>query len=164
MNANVSTTVNGVRHDKQVPIRMLLVDFLRDQLALTGTHVGCTYEGVCGACTVQIDGKAVKSCMLLAVQANGRQITTIEGLAKNGALHPLQQAFHEHHALQCGFCTAGILMSCADWLGRVSEPSEDQVREMLSGHLCRCTGYTPIVAAVMDVARERAAKTGAAHA
>lgn len=152
MNANVSTTVNGVRHDKQVPIRMLLVDFLRDQLALTGTHVGCTYEGVCGACTVQMDGKAVKSCMLLAVQANGRQITTIEGLAKNGALHPLQQAFNEHHALQCGFCTAGILMNAAEFLRENPTPTDDEIRQALVGNLCRCTGYAHIVDAIRDAA------------
>lgn len=152
MNANVSTTVNGVRHDKQVPIRMLLVDFLRDQLALTGTHVACTYEGVCGACTVQMDGKAVKSCMLLAVQANGRQITTIEGLATNGALHPLQQAFNEHHALQCGFCTAGILMNAAEFLRENPTPTDDEIRQALVGNLCRCTGYAHIVDAIRDAA------------
>ena len=157
----VKITVNGTLYEEMISPRMLLVDFIRDRLALTGTHVGCTHEGVCGACTIHLDREAVKSCMMLAVQADGRDLQTVEGLADDGVLGDLQAAFKRHHALQCGFCTAGILMSCADWLGRVEDPSEAQVREMLSGHLCRCTGYTPIVAAVLDVARLR---KGAAHA
>lgn len=160
----VQLTLDGRPRSGQASPRLLLSDFLRHELGATGTHVGCEH-GVCGACTVRIDGVAARACLTLAVQVDGRRVDTVEGLAgPDGLLGDLQAAFRRHHALQCGFCTAGILMSCADWLGRVSEPSEDQVREMLSGHLCRCTGYTPIVAAVMDVARERAAKTGAAHA
>jgi aerobic-type carbon monoxide dehydrogenase small subunit (CoxS/CutS family) len=152
MDTRISVTVNGVRHDRQVPIRLLLVDFLRDHLALTGTHVACTYEGVCGACTVQLDGKAVKSCMLLAVQANGRTVTTIEGLAKDGRLHPLQEAFNEHHALQCGYCTAGILMNAEEFLREHPRPTDDEIRHALVGNLCRCTGYAHIVEAVRDAA------------
>ena len=134
---------------------MLLTDFLRHTLGATGTHVGCEH-GVCGACTVQLDGVAVRACMTLAVQADGRRIDTVEGLAGDDVLlGDLQAAFKRHHALQCGFCTAGILMSCADWLQRVTDPGEEAVREMLSGHLCRCTGYTPIVKAVLEVARAR---------
>jgi 2-furoyl-CoA dehydrogenase 2Fe-2S iron sulfur subunit len=136
--------------------RELLSDFIRHELGATGTHVGCEH-GVCGACTVHVDGIAARSCLMLAVQLDGRRVDTIEGLAPNQTLGDLQRAFQRHHALQCGFCTAGILMSCADYLGRVADPSEQQVRQMLSGHLCRCTGYTPIVAAVLDVARSRIA-------
>jgi len=156
----VSVTVNDVIYEREVEPRLLLSDFLRHELGATGTHVGCEH-GVCGACTVRIDGVAQRACMMLAVQADGRELQTVEGLADAGVLGDLQAAFKRHHALQCGFCTAGILMSCADWLGRVQDPSEVQVREMLSGHLCRCTGYTPIVAAVLDVARLR---REAAHA
>lgn len=160
----IEVEVNGERHVRTVEPRLLLSDFLRHELGLTGTHVGCEH-GVCGACTVLFDGEPVRSCLMLTVQAQGHDVRTVESLAADPArLHPLQQAFQDAHGLQCGFCTAGILMSCADWLGRVTEPSEDQVREMLSGHLCRCTGYTPIVAAVMDVARERAAQAGVTDA
>jgi 2-furoyl-CoA dehydrogenase 2Fe-2S iron sulfur subunit len=141
--------------------RTLLSDFLRDTLGATGTHVGCEH-GVCGACTVRIDGVAQRACLTLAVQVDGRRVDTVHGLAsESGALSDLQAAFRRHHALQCGFCTPGILASCADWLERVRTPDEQQVREMLSGHLCRCTGYAPIVAAVMDVARQRAAAASA---
>lgn len=152
MRKNISLSVNGERFEEQVPIRMLLVDFLRDQLALTGTHIGCTYEGVCGACTVHIDGEAVKSCLVLAVQCDGRSVTTIEGLAKNGELTALQQAFNDHHALQCGFCTAGILMNATEFLAKNKSPSEDDIREALVGNLCRCTGYSHIVDAIKDAA------------
>jgi aerobic-type carbon monoxide dehydrogenase small subunit (CoxS/CutS family) len=152
MHAKLDVTVNGTRHEAQVPIRMLLVDYLRDTLGLTGTHIACTYEGVCGACTVQMDGKAVKSCMLLAAQANGHAITTIEGLADNGKLHPLQQAFNDHHALQCGYCTAGILMNAAEFLQENKSPSDDEIRRALVGNLCRCTGYAHIVDAIRDAA------------
>jgi len=152
----ISLNVNGERIEADVQPRLNLSDFLREHLKLTGTHVGCEH-GVCGACTVQIDGVAARSCLMLAVQAQGRRIDTVEGLARDMVLGDLQQAFQRHHALQCGFCTAGILMSCADYLKRVPDPTEAQVRDMLSGHLCRCTGYTPIVAAVLDVAARRKA-------
>ena len=157
----VHLQLNGKPRRGHAHSRTLLSDFLRHELGATGTHVGCEH-GVCGACTVRIDGVAQRACMTLAVQVDGRELQTVEGLASDtGVLGDLQAAFKRHHALQCGFCTAGILMSCADWLGRVRDPSEAQVREMLSGHLCRCTGYTPIVAAVLDVAR---ARLGVTHA
>jgi len=152
MGKNIALSVNGERFEEQVPIRMLLADFLRDQLALTGTHIGCTYEGVCGACTVHVDGEAVKSCLMLAVQCDGRSVTTIEGLAKNGQLTALQQAFNDHHALQCGFCTAGILMNATEFLAKNKNPSEDDIRQALVGNLCRCTGYSHIVEAIKDAA------------
>jgi 2-furoyl-CoA dehydrogenase 2Fe-2S iron sulfur subunit len=147
--------LNGKARTGDASPRTLLSDFLRHELGATGTHVGCEH-GVCGACTVHIDGVASRACLTLAVQVDGRNVATVEGLAdREGLLGDLQAAFKRHHALQCGFCTAGILMSCADWLERVPEPNETQVREMLSGHLCRCTGYTPIVAAVLEVAQNR---------
>jgi 2-furoyl-CoA dehydrogenase 2Fe-2S iron sulfur subunit len=151
----VTLILNGRERSGEAEPRMLLSDFLRHTLGATGTHVGCEH-GVCGACTVQLDGVAQRSCLTLAVQADGRRVDTVEGLAgQPDTLSDLQQAFKSHHALQCGFCTAGILMSCADFLQRVPDPSEAQVREMLSGHLCRCTGYTNIVNAVLDVAGQR---------
>jgi len=152
MRKTISLSVNGEPFEEQVPIRMLLVDFLRDQLALTGTHIGCTYEGVCGACTVHVDGEAVKSCLMLAVQCDGRSVTTVEGLATNGELTLLQQAFNDHHALQCGFCTAGILMNATEFLAKNKNPSEDEIRQALVGNLCRCTGYSHIVAAIKGAA------------
>jgi 2-furoyl-CoA dehydrogenase 2Fe-2S iron sulfur subunit len=153
----VTVVLNGrTRHGECEP-RTLLSDFIRHELGATGTHVGCEH-GVCGACTVRVDGVAARSCLMFAVQADGRCIDTVEGLAPSGILNDLQEAFRRHHALQCGFCTAGILMSCADYLDRVNDPDEAEVRAMLSGHLCRCTGYAPIVAAVLDVARERRAR------
>ena len=134
--------------------RRLLSDFLRQDLGATGTHVGCEH-GVCGACTVRLDGSAVRSCLVYAVQADGRRVDTVEGLAPaDGRLSPLQQAFRRNHALQCGFCTAGILISLNDYLARHPSPSEREVRELLSGHLCRCTGYDGIVRAALEVARE----------
>lgn len=148
----ITVTVNGTAYEETVPVRMLLVDFLRDQLALTGTHVGCTFEGVCGACTVHLDGEAVKSCLMLAVQADGHTVTTVEGLARDKVLSPLQQAFATHHGLQCGYCTPGILMNMADFLTRNPAPSEAQIREGLIGNLCRCTGYVHIVRAVQTAA------------
>ena len=154
MQQSVSVEINGIRYDEQVPIRMLLVDFLRDTVGLTGTHVGCTFEGVCGACTVHLDGEAVKSCMMLAVQANGRAVTTIEGLAPKGELHALQKAFTARHALQCGFCTAGILMNAAEFLKENPDPTDDEIRHALVGNLCRCTGYSHIVEAIRDAAVE----------
>jgi carbon-monoxide dehydrogenase small subunit len=156
----VRITVNGELFEETVPERMLLVDFLRDRLALTGTHVGCTHEGVCGACTIHLDNEAVKSCMMLAVQADGHAITTIEGLSSNGDLSVLQQSFREHHGLQCGFCTPGILMNMTDFLKRNPEPSDEQIREGLIGNLCRCTGYVHIVKAVREAARTLASGNG----
>jgi len=151
----ISLKLNGQVRRGWAFARMTLCDFLRHELGATGTHVGCEH-GVCGACTVRVDGVASRSCLMLAVQVDGRAVDTVEGLASpDGELNDLQAAFRRHHALQCGFCTAGILMSCADYLERMPNPTEDQVREMLSGHLCRCTGYTPIVEAVLDVVRQR---------
>jgi carbon-monoxide dehydrogenase small subunit len=144
----VGITVNGERHESEVEPRLLLVHYLRDHLGLTGTHVGCDTTN-CGACTVHLDGEAVKSCTVLAAQADGSEVTTIEGLARDGNLHPLQQAFWEHHGLQCGFCTPGMIMAAADLLARNTDPSEDDVRHALEGNLCRCTGYHNIVRAVM---------------
>ena len=155
----VKITVNGTLYEESVPERLLLVDFLRERLALTGTHVGCTYEGVCGACTIHLDGEAVKSCLMLAVQADGHSLTTIEGLAAD-SLTPLQQAFRDHHSLQCGFCTPGILMNMSDFLRHNPDPSDEEIRHGLVGNLCRCTGYVHIVRAVRDAAqrmREQAA-------
>jgi aerobic-type carbon monoxide dehydrogenase small subunit (CoxS/CutS family) len=150
---NVTVEINGTRYEGDVEPRTLLSDFIRHVAGLTGTHVGCEH-GVCGACTVQLDGETVRSCLMLAVQANGRSVLTVEGLAREGeALHPLQAAFHERHALQCGFCTSGFLMSAEALLRERPDPSEREVREALAGNLCRCTGYEGIVEAVLDVAR-----------
>ena len=149
----VRLTVNGRAHEAEAEPRMLLTDFLRHRLGLTGTHVGCEH-GVCGACTVEIDGVPARACLALAVQADGARVDTVEGLANaDGTLSALQAAFRKHHALQCGFCTAGILMSLDWYLARVPDPSEADVREFLSGHICRCTGYVPIVAAALDAAK-----------
>ncbi len=147
----VEVTVNGRTYREDVEPRLLLSDFLRHTLGLTGTHVGCEH-GVCGACTIRLDGAAVRSCLLLAVQADGCTIETVEGLAANGELHPLQEAFREHHALQCGFCTSGILMAAANLLEQDGTPTREEIVDMLSGHLCRCTGYEPIVDAIAQVA------------
>lgn len=146
----ITITLNGVRRSGMADPRMLLSDFLRHELGAHGTRVGCEH-GVCGACTIHIDGVAQRSCLTLAVQADGRSIDTVEGLSHEGRMTALQEAFNRHHALQCGFCTAGILMSLSDYLGRNPKPSENELRDMLSGHLCRCTGYAGIVRAVMDV-------------
>jgi 2-furoyl-CoA dehydrogenase 2Fe-2S iron sulfur subunit len=146
----VELTVNGRLFGEEVEPRLLLSDFLRHTLGLTGTHVGCEH-GVCGACTVRLDGAAVRSCLLLAVQADGCAVETVEGLASDGDLHPLQQAFREHHALQCGFCTSGILMAGAELVERGKPVSRDEIVDLLSGHLCRCTGYEPIVDAIEQV-------------
>jgi 2-furoyl-CoA dehydrogenase 2Fe-2S iron sulfur subunit len=147
----LEVTVNGRAYREEVQPRLLLSDFLRHTLGLSGTHVGCEH-GVCGACTIRLDGAAARSCLLLAVQADGCAVETVEGLAANGELHPLQEAFREHHALQCGFCTSGILMAAADLLEQDRTPTRDEIVEMLSGHLCRCTGYEPIVDAIAQVA------------
>ena len=147
----IELTVNGRRYVETVEPRLLLSDFLRHGLGLTGTHVGCEH-GVCGACTVRLDGVAVRSCLLLAAQADGAEILTVEGLAQDGELTALQEAFRRHHALQCGFCTPGILMAADDLLSRGAPPSRDEIVDLLSGQLCRCTGYTPIVDAIAEVA------------
>jgi carbon-monoxide dehydrogenase small subunit len=148
----VSLDVNGTTYEREVEPRLLLVHFLRDELGLTGTHVGCDTSN-CGACTVHLDGAAVKSCTVLAVQADGAKVTTIEGLGSSDDLHPLQEAFWEHHGLQCGYCTPGMIMAAADLLERNPDPSEQEVREALAGNLCRCTGYHNIVAAVLAAAK-----------
>ncbi|MSP96895.1 MAG: (2Fe-2S)-binding protein [Betaproteobacteria bacterium] len=155
---SIAVTVNGVKYGREVEHRLTLADFLRYELDLTGTHLGCEH-GVCGACTVLIDGMSMRSCIMLAVQANGRSVTTVEGLAVSGELNPLQRAFWERHGLQCGFCTPGILMSLTEFLRDHPRPTETQVREVLSGHLCRCTGYQNIVAAALDAAAAMNAKT-----
>jgi len=149
--ARLSLTLNGRKMSGDAEPRMLLSDFLRHVLGATGTHVGCEH-GVCGCCTVLLDGAAVRSCLTLAVQAEGRALTTVESLADDGKLNVLQQAFQNNHALQCGFCTPGILMSFTDFLKRNPNPTEAEVVDVLSGHLCRCTGYTGIVAAVLEAA------------
>ena len=151
--ASVSMTVNGQGVTREVEPRTLLVEFLRQHLHLTGTHVGCD-TSQCGACVVHVNGESVKSCTLLAVQAQGAQITTIEGLAKNGELHPMQAAFREHHGLQCGFCTPGMIMSAIDLVKRNPSPSETEIREWLEGNLCRCTGYHNIVKAIQAAAAD----------
>ena len=148
----VRVTVNGRAYARNVEPRMLLVDFLRHECGLTGTHVGCAH-GVCGACTIVLDGVSVRSCLTFAVQAEGKEITTVEGLADGESLTALQQAFHENHALQCGYCTPGFLMSLTEFLRETPDPDEDQIRERLSGNLCRCTGYANIVRAVRMAAR-----------
>ena len=149
---NVEVTINGERHSHDVEPRLLLVHYLRDVVGLTGTHVGCE-TSLCGACTVMLDGQAVKSCTLLAVQANGAEITTIEGLAENGELHPVQEGFWECHGLQCGFCTPGMIIAAHQLLERNSRPTEAQIRRSIEGNLCRCTGYQHIVDAVQHAAR-----------
>jgi aerobic carbon-monoxide dehydrogenase small subunit len=147
----ITITVNGRRREAEVEPRTLLVDFLRDTLGLTGTTVGCD-TSQCGACTVHVDGQAVKSCTVLAVQANGRAVTTIEGLAENGALHAVQEAFRDNHGLQCGFCTPGMIMAAVDLLQGNAAPSDEEIRRALEGNLCRCTGYENIVRAVRQAA------------
>jgi len=151
MRFTINLTVNGVHHKDKIETRVLLVDYLREKLELTGTHVGCDTSS-CGACTIHIDGKAIKSCTMFAVQADGADITTIEGMCKNGELHPLQEGFKEKHGLQCGFCTPGMIMTSADLLNKNSSPSEEEIRCGLDGNLCRCTGYHNIVKAVQYAA------------
>ena len=152
----VSLTVNGVAHEAEVDVRTTLVDFLRGNLGLTGTHVGCEH-GVCGACTVLWNGRAVRSCIMLAVQADGSALTTVEGLSPEGTLHPVQQAFLEARGLQCGFCTPGFLLSVCELLERTPNPSDDEIKDTLGGHICRCTGYQAIVEAVHLAAKKLAA-------
>jgi len=155
----VRISVNGVPCEREVPPRLLLVDFLRHELRMTGTHVGCAH-GVCGACTVMIDGRTARSCLTFAVQADGCEIRTVEGLAPEEGLDPVQQAFHEHHALQCGYCTPGFLMATHQLLSETPDPSEEEIRTALAGNLCRCTGYVNIVRAVQAAAARLA---GDAH-
>jgi carbon-monoxide dehydrogenase small subunit len=154
LDRTISVTVNGEVVERDVPARRLLVHFLRDDLGLTGTHVGCD-TGNCGACTVHLDGVAVKSCMLLAVQVDGAEVATVEGLAPDGELTPLQRSFSEHHALQCGYCTPGMLMSATALLAQTPHPTEDEVRVALQGNICRCTGYVNIVEAVVAAGGSR---------
>ncbi|MBI2318961.1 MAG: (2Fe-2S)-binding protein [Betaproteobacteria bacterium] len=151
---DIALTVNGKPYRGRCEPRKLLVDFLREDLGLPGTHAGCEH-GICGACTILFNGQAARSCTTLAVQADGAELLTIEGLAGDGGLHPLQQAFHDHHALQCGFCTPGMLMTALDFLNTVEQPTEKQIREALSAVICRCTGYDNIVKAVAEVAKAK---------
>jgi aerobic carbon-monoxide dehydrogenase small subunit len=164
MKKKISINVNGVQRSAEVEPRLLLVHFLRENSGLTGTHVGCE-TSLCGACTVLMDGRAVKSCTVLAVQADGRNVTTVEGLAAGDQLHPLQNGFWEEHGLQCGFCTPGMIMCSHDLLDRQPNPSDSDIREALNGNLCRCTGYQNIVAAVRNASRKMskpvAARAGA---
>jgi carbon-monoxide dehydrogenase small subunit len=156
----VTVTVNGTRYQREVETRMHLADFLRQELDLTGTHLGCEH-GVCGACTVIVDGEAVRSCLMLAVQADGAEVRTIEGLAgPDGKLHPVQAALSDHHGLQCGFCTPGIATTLVAFLARNRDPSEREIREAISGNICRCTGYQFIVAAALDAAARLRAGEG----
>jgi aerobic-type carbon monoxide dehydrogenase small subunit (CoxS/CutS family) len=144
---DIRLTVNGRRQEGRCEPRKLLVDFIREDLALTGTHIGCEH-GICGACTISFNGEAARSCLMFAVQANGAELVTVEGLASGEKFHPMQQAFHEHHALQCGFCTPGMLITALDYLKINPDPSEDEIRDAISAVLCRCTGYVNIVKAV----------------
>jgi len=154
MKHSVAMTINGTRHEHEVEPRQLLVHFIRETVGLTGTNVGCD-TSQCGACTVLLDGKAVKSCTVLAVQADGANVTTIEGLAKGGELHPLQQAFWDKHGLQCGYCTPGMILTAVDLLGRNGKPTDEEVRHGLEGNICRCTGYQNIVLAVQTAAGQK---------
>jgi carbon-monoxide dehydrogenase small subunit len=156
LNLNVTVTVNGVQYERTVEPRLLLSDFLRHELGLTGTHVGCEH-GVCGACTVLLDGQPVRSCLMFAVQADGHEILTVEGLGTMDRMHPLQEAFQEVHGVQCGFCTPGFLMTLVPFLEENPQPTEGEIREAMSGNLCRCTGYQHIV----DAVRLAAEKMGA---
>ena len=150
----IQVTVNGRVYEKTVPVRLSLADFIREHLHLTGTHIGCEH-GVCGACTISLNGRSARSCLTLAVQADGAEIVTIEGLrAEDGTRHPMQEAFHQHFALQCGYCTPGMLITAIELLRENPNPNEQEVREALSGNLCRCTGYQAIVNAVLAVARK----------
>jgi carbon-monoxide dehydrogenase small subunit len=148
----IKLTVNGRHYERSVEVRKTLADFLRDDLDLTGTHLGCEH-GVCGACTILVNGDAVRSCLMLAVQADEASLMTVEDLAQGEELHPLQRAFQENHALQCGFCTPGFLMTAYAFLKEVQAPTVEQVREAISGNICRCTGYSPIVQAILDASR-----------
>lgn len=155
----VTITVNGEQHTREVEARMLLVHFIREELNLTGTHIGCDTTS-CGACTVLLDGIAVKSCTLFAVTADGKSVETIEGVAQNGELHPLQEGFWEKHGLQCGYCTPGMIMSAKHLLSKNPNPTEDEIRQGISGNLCRCTGYNKIVEAIRYAAEKMSAEEG----
>jgi carbon-monoxide dehydrogenase small subunit len=157
---HVAVTVNGRRHEAEVEPRRLLVHLLREDFGLTGTHVGCD-SSTCGACTILVDGRSAKSCTMLAVQADGREITTIEGMEQGTTLHPLQQAFTDQHGLQCGFCTPGMIMQASWLLGENADPSDDQIRHGIAGNLCRCTGYVNIVKAIDQAAGELRAQAAA---
>ena len=159
----VKLTLNGVEREGVCESRTTLLDFIRHDLGSTGTHAGCEH-GVCGACTVELDGQIVRSCLMFACQADGAKVTTVEGIAKSGEMSDLQNTFKKHHALQCGFCTSGFLLSAEDLLKKNPHPSELEVREGLSGNLCRCTGYVGIVEAVLEVATARARQNGGEHA
>jgi aerobic-type carbon monoxide dehydrogenase small subunit (CoxS/CutS family) len=163
MSREIEVTVNGKSYVEDVELRLLLVDFLREKIGLTGTHVGCGFEGRCGACTVLVDGHAVKSCMMFAVQADGARLRTIEGLAQDGVLHPLQRAFRDKHGLQCGFCTPGFLMTLCEYVQQGSA-DEAAIRSAITGVLCRCTGYVHVVEAAKQAARELAAMSPAERA
>jgi carbon-monoxide dehydrogenase small subunit len=154
----ISVTVNGATQQSEVEPRLLLVHYLRDVLGLTGTHIGCE-TSLCGACTVMVDGQAVKSCTVLAAQVDGSNVTTIEGLAQDGNLHPVQQAFWEHHGLQCGFCTPGMIMATTQLLQRNPDPTEEEIRHGIEGNICRCTGYQHIVQAVQCAAKKMKSKS-----
>jgi carbon-monoxide dehydrogenase small subunit len=162
MSNKINVTVNGVAYQSEVEPRMLLVHYLRDVAGLTGTHVGCE-TSLCGACTVMLDGQAVKSCTVLAVQADGCKVTTIEGLAADGKLHPVQEGFWEQHGLQCGYCTPGMIITAAQILERNPDPSEEEIRHGLEGNLCRCTGYQHIVQAVQYAAKKSKSKSAVAR-
>lgn len=153
MNVKIKVRVNGADYSHDVEPRTLLVHYLRDTLRLTGTHIGCDTSG-CGACTIHVNGKAVKSCTMLAVQADGAQITTIEGMSTDGKLHPLQEGFHQEHGLQCGYCTPGMIMTAADLLSNNPKPTEEEIRHALEGNLCRCTGYHNIVKSIQHAAKK----------
>lgn len=149
----INLTVNGIKYEKEVEARKLLVDFIREDIGLTGTHIGCEH-GQCGACTVVFNGKSLKSCLMFAVQADGAEILTVEGLAKDEKLHPIQEAFWENHGLQCGYCTPGVLMSSYVLLKENPKPSEEEIREGISGNICRCTGYVNIVKAIKEASKK----------
>lgn len=159
--ARISVTVDGMKNEDDVEPRMLLVHYIREVLGKTGTVIGCDTSN-CGACTVHLDGKAIKSCTMLAVQADGHEITTIEGIANGDTLHPMQQAFHEHHALQCGYCTPGMIMAAIDFLNANPNPNDQEIREGIEGNLCRCTGYQNIVSAIA-AASKQSSSAGAAQ-
>ena len=163
MRQQIRVTVNGTTHEAEVEPRTTLADFLRGELALNGTHVGCEH-GVCGACTVLLEGRSVRACLMLAVQADGASLTTVEGLEKDGELHPIQQAFVEEHGLQCGFCTPGFLMTVHELLQNNPDPSEEEIRDVLGGQLCRCTGYQSILRSVkLAAARLRGEQVAASN-
>jgi carbon-monoxide dehydrogenase small subunit len=157
----IQIEINGVIFERMIETRMTLSDFIRHECSLTGTHVGCEH-GVCGACTIHLNGQAIRSCIMYAVQANGQKVTTVEGLSQpDGSLHPLQQAFKNQNGLQCGFCTPGMLMTCTAYLEEKSAPTEREIREVISGNICRCTGYQGIVNATLEVANNKSTNGGA---